>query len=423
MHYLCLQAVMTPGYLHRYQGDSRCSAHCSATINQRKMKDETNILRERIVQLEKENFLLKQQQIEITEAKELYLKIFDDFPALIWRSRLDKLCDYFNKTWLEFTGRSMEQEFGNGWAEGVHPDDFDFCVQTYVAAFDRREAFLMEYRMKNARGEYRWIRDFGRPFFDLDNTFLGYIGSCYDITEIKDNELRLTELNITKDKFFSIIAHDLRSPFNAIIGFSQHLLTSVEEKRFDEMEEYARIIMQSSNRAMELLTNLMQWSQSQSGRLQFHPEPFDMANLIREWLPSIHDLVGLKSIIIEIRLPEVAFVNADIGMISTVLRNLTSNAIKFTHPGGQILIALETTESECFVSVKDNGVGIKKERIDSLFCLNKSCSTQGTLRETGTGLGLILCKEFVEKNGGILSVESVEGVGSTFTFSLPLARS
>jgi len=153
------------------------------------MDIEIKKLTARIKELEIENSILRQQRIEITEAKELYLKIFEDFPALIWRSRLDKLCDYFNKTWLEFTGRTMEQEFGNGWAEGVYPDDFDSCLQTYVNAFDQKQSFLMEYRLKDKFGEYRWIRDFGRPFYDLDNTFLGYIGSCYDITENKINEL------------------------------------------------------------------------------------------------------------------------------------------------------------------------------------------------------------------------------------------
>ena len=101
------------------------------------MENETHRLKERIIELETENSILKQQQTEITKAKELYLKIFEEFPALIWRSRLDKLCDYFNKTWLDFTGRTMQQEFGNGWAEGVHPDDFDSCLQTYVTSFDK----------------------------------------------------------------------------------------------------------------------------------------------------------------------------------------------------------------------------------------------------------------------------------------------
>jgi len=113
------------------------------------MNNEIVILKERVSELEKENTILKQQHVDTKNAKELYLKIFEEFPALIWRSRLDKLCDYFNKTWLDFTGRTLEQEFGNGWTEGVHPDDFDFCLQTYVAAFDKRQPFLMEYRMKN----------------------------------------------------------------------------------------------------------------------------------------------------------------------------------------------------------------------------------------------------------------------------------
>ena len=289
------------------------------------MENETHRLKERIIELETENSILKQQQTKITKAKELYLKIFEEFPALIWRSRLDKLCDYFNKTWLDFTGRTMQQEFGNGWAEGVHPDDFDSCLQTYVTSFDKREAFLMEYRMKNRFGEYRWIRDFGRPFYDLDNSFLGYIGSCYDITEIKDNELKLIELNATKDKFFSIIAHDLRSPFNSVIGFSEHLLELIEKKEYENIELYANIILQSSNRAMDLLTNLFEWSQSQSGRMELHPEDFPMIPLIKEQIVLYKDIAEQKSITITNSLTPDIRVNADKAMIKSLLRNLISN--------------------------------------------------------------------------------------------------
>lgn len=382
------------------------------------MDAEVKLLNERIAELERENSILMQQQVEITEAKELYLKIFEEFPALIWRSRLDKLCDYFNKTWLDFTGRTMEQEFGNGWAEGVHPDDFDFCLQTYVAAFDKKESFLMDYRMKNKFGEYRWIRDFGRPFFDVDNTFLGYIGSCYDITENKNNELQLIELNAEKNKFFSIIAHDLRTPFNSIVGYSEILLEQVKDKDYDRIEEFTNIIIQSSNRAMDLLTNLMEWAQSQSGRMDFSPENFDIIPLLDEVTLLLKDFARHKSILILNSLPSSIHVYADKQMIGTVLRNLISNAIKFTQPEGKVTISALEKQNLLIVSVSDTGVGISKERIDKLFNISDCYSTPGTQNEKGTGLGLILCKEFINKNNGKIWVESEPGIGTTLNFSL-----
>lgn len=117
---------------------------------------------------------------------ELYLKLFDDFPALIWRSGLDAKCDYFNRAWLAFTGRSIQQEIGDGWFEGIHHDDLDWCVTTYLTAFKKRKPFDMEYRLRRYDGEYRWIKDMGRPFFGLDGEFMGYIGSCYDVTESRE---------------------------------------------------------------------------------------------------------------------------------------------------------------------------------------------------------------------------------------------
>ena len=384
------------------------------------MDTENSILKDKIKALEKENSILRQQQIEITEAKELYLKIFEDFPALIWRSRLDKLCDYFNKTWLDFTGRTMEQEFGNGWAEGVHPDDFDFCLQTYVTAFDKRESFLMEYRMKNKFGEYCWIRDFGRPFYDLDNTFLGYIGSCYDITENKNNELKLIELNATKDKFFSIIAHDLKNPINSILGFSEQLIDKVNKKDYEQIGEFANIVRQSTNRAMDLLMNLMEWAQSQTGRMEYSPEFFEIDTIVNEAILLMKGNAEQKSIIISNKFSSGIHVNADKAMLSTVLRNLISNAIKFTQPNGKITITSVVKQNELTISIIDTGVGISKERINKLFKISEVYSTQGTQKEHGTGLGLVLCKEFIEKNNGKIWIESTVGTGTTVYFSLPI---
>jgi signal transduction histidine kinase len=314
----------------------------------------------------------------------------------------------------------MEQEFGNGWAEGVHPDDFDFCLQTYVTAFDKKEPFLMEYRMKNKFGEYRWIRDFGRPFFDLDNSFLGYIGSCYDITEIKDNEFRLIELNATKDKFFSIIAHDLKSPLGSIIGLSERLIEKVKGKEYAKIEKFANLILESSNGVSNLLTNLMVWAQSQTGKLVFNPVQFDIVPLVLEVTQLLKEVAFQKSIIIENNLPSHVPIIADKEMISTVLRNLISNALKFTKEGGLISISAEYRPNYLVVIVADNGVGITKDRIDKIFEISENNSTPGTHSEKGTGLGLILCKEFMEKINGKIWVESVDGQGTSFFLSIPI---
>lgn len=378
-------------------------------------------LQEKISALEQENALLRQHKLEITKAKELYLNILEEFPALIWRARLDKLCDYFNKTWLEFTGRTMEQEFGNGWAEGVHPDDFDRCLNTYVTNFDKRQAFMMEYRMKNKEGEYRWIRDFGRPFYDLDGSFIGYIGSCYDITENKNNELNLIELNATKDKFFSIIAHDLKSPFGSIIGYCELLTEYVNEKDYEMAGEIASHMRQSSVKAMDLLTNLTTWAQSQSGRIGINPQVFDINELIQGAGNLLKGVAEQKSITINNELTGDNLVYADKEMISTVVRNLISNALKFTHAGGKVSISSALKDKMLEISIADNGVGISPERIEIIFQITSSKSTAGTQKEKGTGLGLILCKEFVTKNNGTIRVTSEPGVGSTFTFALPVS--
>jgi two-component system CheB/CheR fusion protein len=375
---------------------------------------------EKVKTLEQEVSVLKQQQIDINQAKELYLKIFEEFPALIWRSRLDKLCDYFNKTWLEFTGRTMEQEFGNGWTEGVHPDDFDLCLKTYVESFDKREAFLMEYRMKNKSGEYRWIRDFGRPFYDLDNSFLGYIGSCYDITEIKDNEMKLIELNATKDKFFSLIAHDLRGPFNALLGFTKLLEYELPTMTQDRIQKVAVTMRKSATNLYNLLENLLAWSQMERGVNTIIPESFSVMTRIIESMATIQELAIKKGIHVKYEINNDLMVFADSNMFATIIRNLTSNAIKFTPKGGNITIGAKPMADHWVeISITDTGIGMDQDLQENLFKLEVNTSRKGTEKEESTGLGLIICKGYIEKLGGRMWLESKEGQGSTFHFSLP----
>ena len=170
---------------------------------------------------------------------------------------------------------------------------------------------------------------------------------------------------------------------------------------------------------MDLLMNLMEWSRSQTGRMDFHPDYFELVEFLGDIVPLFDDIAGQKSISITSDYPPNAMVFADQAMISTVFRNLISNAIKFTQSGGKITLTIRPNHEGVLVSVEDSGIGIPQNMICKLFRIDQSYSTTGTNNEEGTGLGLILCKEFVEKHGGTIWVESEEGKGSTFNFTLP----
>ncbi len=179
--------------------------------------------------------------------------------------------------------------------------------------------------------------------------------------------------------------------------------------------------MSSAERAMNLLMNLLEWSRSQTGRMEFAPQYIEMVTLINEVIDIFDDSAQQKSITITRKLPKTAIALADKAMASTILRNLISNAIKFSMPNGKIEISAEQKKNELLLSFTDNGIGISKTDINKLFRIEESFSTIGTRNEKGTGLGLILCKEFAEKHGGKIWVESELGKGSTFYFSLPIA--
>lgn len=238
----------------------------------------------------------------------------------------------------------------------------------------------------------------------------------------EESEAHLRELNATKDKIFSIISHDLRSPFCSIIGFSNLLTEHVAKRDYDGIVEYARIIRDSSWRVMDLLVNLLEWSNTQTGKMEYNPEYIDLVALITEAMALSSEGARQKSLNISTDLPDNINVFADKAMISTILRNLITNALKFTHPAGQIKISAVPKQDEVMVSVSDNGVGMTKSTIEKIFRFEESFSTPGTQKEQGTGLGLLLCKEFVSKLGGKIWVESKLGKGSTFYFTIPKIR-
>ncbi|MCL4551136.1 MAG: PAS domain S-box protein [Bacteroidetes bacterium] len=232
----------------------------------------------------------------------------------------------------------------------------------------------------------------------------------------------LRQLNQTKDKFFSIIAHDLKNPFITIMGFSDLLLSDYEELSDQERLYYIQEMKKSADLSHNLLQNLLQWSRSQTGRIEFSPQPIDIKKVIDENIELLRVAAERKQISMISNTQEDLIVFADEDMLNTILRNLLTNALKFTNKHG--VITAETKRSDSFVGieVKDNGVGMPENVRESLFRLDVSHSSLGTDNEAGTGLGLILCKEFVEKNGGSISVESEVDKGTTFKFTLPIHK-
>jgi signal transduction histidine kinase len=239
--------------------------------------------------------------------------------------------------------------------------------------------------------------------------------------ELQEINAQLKELNATKDKFFSIIAHDIKNPFNSILGFTELLKSQYDKITPEKRKLMIDALASSSNSVYQLLENLLQWSRSQRGILEFKPENIKLKSQIGKILPLLTDTANHKSIEIESHLQdENMLIYADPQMLDTIIRNLVSNAIKFTKNGGRITISAEKTDKKILIKVTDTGIGMSPETIRKIFKIDSSSSTLGTNRETGTGLGLILVKEFVTRHKGKISIESKVDKGSTFTVYFPI---
>jgi signal transduction histidine kinase/Tfp pilus assembly protein PilF len=237
--------------------------------------------------------------------------------------------------------------------------------------------------------------------------------------EVERKNQKLEELNHTKDKFFSIISHDLRGPLNSLTSFSRLLMNHTESMSKEEIKLLASDLDKSVQNLLALLENLLEWSRSQTGNIDFTPERFNLREILVANKELLDGQAKAKRISIDVDAEYDVFVNLHKNSITTVVRNLVSNAIKFTPAGGSVTIKLTTDPSGLLLSVVDTGVGMSKEVMAKLFQVGSKHSTKGTANEKGTGLGLILCREFIERNGGTLSVDSVEGKGSKFTCRFP----
>ncbi len=260
---------------------------------------------------------------------------------------------------------------------------------------------------------------YSSPVFGADGTHYGRIYTFHDITDRKNFERQLAQLNSDKDRFISILAHDLRSPFNSLLGFTELLSEKLHELTTQEIDTIATTINNTAQKTFTLLEDTLLWASVQSKKITYSPGLANISSIMTEVTEILEPVAQFKNIRLENNTKEELNTNVDIYMFKAILRNLISNAIKFTNKNGKIEISASHVGSNTVIKVTDNGVGMKQEVIDKLFSFSRTNSSIGTANEAGTGLGLILCKDFVDKHNGKIWVESNIGEGTTVSFSIP----
>ncbi len=239
---------------------------------------------------------------------------------------------------------------------------------------------------------------------------------------VDERTSELAQANATKDKFFSIIAHDLKDSFGGLLGFTEVLFTDFDLFKEEDKKNIISSIKQVSEQTYKLLQNLLDWSKIQTGNMPFEPDVFPILPFIDDEFATLKKKAEKKSQTLDLVPSEEVYVFADDSMVSSTFRNIVNNAIKYSPKGAKIRVTVKSEEGFALVTVKDNGVGISNENLNKLFDVSQSVKTYGTEQEDGTGLGLILCKEFISKNGGFINIESEVGEGTRVTFSLPIAK-
>lgn len=326
---------------------------------------------------------------------------------------------YISPNITESLGYKAEELLEKSFIPIVHPEDVPKCMDFLKAIVEKKEKQSgVEYRVRHKFGGWRWHTSNASPLLDENGNFISYLGISHDITERINTEQELRELNATKDKFLSIISHDLKGP----IGGMMNILDVLKNPKNsgEEQQKGLEIAHQSAKQTYTLLEDLLLWSRAQTKRIQFNPQTIDIFWFINDIvLFQKYVSADKKEVSISTNLhDENVKVFADPEMVKIVIRNLLTNAVKFSHPGGKITIGSSPEDEKVLFYVSDNGIGIPKQNQEKLFKIEENFSTKGTNDEKGTGLGLILCKEFVERNGGSISVESEEGRGSKFFFTL-----
>lgn len=292
--------------------------------------------------------------------------------------------------------------------------------QQFVAEID----YLREHPDDKSRDELEltdgtFLDRYSSPVIGTDGKNYGRIWTFHDITRRKKLEEQLIQLNADKDRFISILAHDLRSPFNYLLGFTELLKRNLRKYQIEKIEAMIETINSTAQKTFELLEDTLLWANAQSKKITYSPAVTNVVEVITEVIDILAPGAKTKNIKIEYVHKKELLVNLDVYMFKAILRNLISNAIKFTNQGGKIDISAIHNEDHLTIKVADNGIGIKPDVLEKIFRFVSIHSTHGTANESGTGLGLLLCKEFVDKHGGKIWIDSKVNEGTTVSFTIP----
>ena len=359
---------------------------------------------------------------KLRQSEERFRLMADAAPVMIWISGRDRLFTWFNKQWVDFVGRALEQEIGNGWTDNIHPDDLDHCVETYESAFAARSPFVMEYRLRRHDGEYRWMLDHGIPLYAGSGEFTGFIGSALDITDRRRMEEDLRAADRRKDEFLAMLGHELRNPLG-IISNSVQVLQLLGPPD-PEIKEWRDAIDRQVQVTVRMLDDLLDVSRISLGRIQLKAEPCDLRAIVHATVDDYRHSLDAAGLRLDVELPKGSvWVSGDFVRLGQALGNLLQNAAKFTESGGlvKIRLCIEDTAKTAMVSVQDTGIGIDPEMMKLIFQPFSQADKSLHRTQGGLGLGLSLVKGIVELHGGDVTASSDGwGRGAQFTIRLPL---
>jgi PAS domain S-box-containing protein len=370
----------------------------------------------------------KHAEERVREAEARFRTMADSAPVMLWTSGLDASCDFFNETWLRFTGRPLEREVGIGWADGIHPEDFQDCVDTYLAAFNERRPFTIEYRLRRHDGEYRWILDSGVPRFGPDGAFAGYIGSCVDITdrmnaaaERESLVVRLQEAVSAREQFISIASHELRTPLTTLrlqMERIQRLSQRGETIPLEKLRDIGRVALAQTTHLTRLIEDMLDVTRLGRGALGIERRRVDLAELVREVASRFTEPLALARCPFDMEVPLSLCGEWDPFRLEQVVTNLLSNAVKYG-AGKRVMLRLIEHDGVVELIVRDEGRGIAVEDQERIFdCFARAVPAREV---SGLGLGLFIVRQIAEAHGGRVRLTSASGQGATFTVEIPFA--